>query len=119
MSSSILLDTKKVLGVAPDDPAFDTDIIMHINAALGVINQLGVGPAVGVSISDETIEWSALTLPTPQLGVAQAYIFLKTRIAFDPPATSFHLNAAEEQVKEYEWRLNAMREDLIPIVEGG
>jgi hypothetical protein len=30
---------------------------------------------------------------------------------FDPPATSFHIRAMEDQIKEIEWRLNVHREE--------
>jgi hypothetical protein len=31
-------------------------------------------------------------------------------MAFDPPTFSFHIDAANDQIREYEWRLNASRE---------
>lgn len=113
MPTSILIDTKKVLGLDANDKSFDADIIMFINAALGVVTQLGLGPTEGFAITGDDEEWEDLEFTIPQLNVAQAYVYFKVRLAFDPPATSFHLEAAKQQVEEYEWRLNQLREELI------
>ena len=42
MDESILVSIKKLLGIAEDYNYFDQDIIMHINAALMILTQLGV-----------------------------------------------------------------------------
>ena len=42
---SILLSTKKSLGLGSSYEAFDPEIIMHINSALFDANQIGIGPA--------------------------------------------------------------------------
>ena len=44
MEESILLSIKKLLGVEKDYTNFDTDIIIHINTAIMVLSELGVGP---------------------------------------------------------------------------
>ena len=51
METSILKSTKKVLGLPADYDAFDVDIVMHINAILSNLNQIGVGPEEGFSLS--------------------------------------------------------------------
>jgi hypothetical protein len=110
MNSSILTDTKKVLGVPADYTVFDLDIIMHINSALGVLEQLGIGPNGGFAITSNADTWAVLGLPTNQLNMVRSLIYLKTRLVFDPPATSFHLDAANKQIEQLEWRLNVNRE---------
>lgn len=35
---------------------------------------------------------------------------------FDPPGTSYLIDAMNNQIKEYEWRLSSLREDTIPYV---
>lgn len=115
MEESILISTKKILGLNEDYTVFDLDIITHINAAFSILNQLGVGPAEGFAIEDESEEWRDYPVPLNQLQLVKTYVFLKVRILFDPPATSFLINAANDQIKEYEWRLNVFREvDLEP-----
>lgn len=108
--SSILSDTKKVLGLASDYTAFDQDIMMYINAAFSVVDQLGVGPDGGFFINDENDEWSDINLPDNQLHVVKTYVYLRVRMLFDPPTMSFMIEAANEQLREYEWRLNLFRE---------
>lgn len=116
MEQSILTSTKKILGLTEDYTAFDLDILTHINAAFAVVNQLGVGPVAGFTIQDDTVEWEALAIPEPQLSVVKAYVYLKTRMLFDPPATSFHIDAANEQLRQFEWRLTTMGDEHTQVV---
>lgn len=118
MEESILKSTKKVLGLAEDYVAFDLDVITHINASFSILSQLGVGPEGGFSITDDTTTWDDYTVPADQLHLVKTYVYLKARILFDPPATSYLVQAANDQIKEYEWRLNVFREvDLAPPEE--
>jgi len=110
MVNSILQSTKKVLGLSEDYLVFDEDILMHINTSLAVIDQLGIGPAGGFFISDDTEVWADIGLPDNQLNILKTYVFLKVRMLFDPPSTSFHLESMTNHIKEYEWRLNALVE---------
>lgn len=115
MDDSILISTKKVLNIPETDTSFDQDIVMFINTAFGVLDQLGIGPS-GYSIDDEIAVWSdfidPITSPNnaAQLNVVRTYIFLKVRMLFDPPNTSYHLSAMTDQLAEYEWRLVALKE---------
>lgn len=117
MSDSILLSVKKILGLDADYTAFDEDVIMHINTALGALQQLGVGPEEGLEISDDVPTWDDLidtTLYGPASSsvfrMARAYVYLRVRLLFDPPQTSFLLEAMNNQLQEYEWRISAERE---------
>lgn len=118
MEQSILTSTKKVLGLDAAYTIFDQDVITHINAAFSILTQLGVGPVTGFSIEDDSATWDIYGVPPEQLHLVKTYVYLKVRILFDPPSTSFHLTAAQDQVKEYEWRLNTFREcEIIPHPE--
>ena len=110
MENSILTSTKKTLGLADDYVAFDEDVLTHINAAFSTLTDLGVGQVDGFSIEDDTALWTSYDVPLDQLSMVKTYIYLKVKILFDPPATSFHGTAAENQIKEFEWRLNNKRE---------
>lgn len=111
MEASILKSTKKILGVGEDDTSFDLDIITQINSAFGILNQLGVGPQnVAFSIEDTTAEWPSFAVAQDQLNLVRNYIYLKTRLGFDPPQTSFAIDALKSQIAEHEVRLNLMRE---------
>lgn len=106
MESSILKSTKKVLGLSADYTAFDPDIIMHINAAFVILNQIGVGPTTGFMIEDDEAEWDSYGLTdTAYLNLVKTYVYLKVRLLFDPPGTSFLLTSMEKQIDEYAWRL--------------
>lgn len=110
MESSILTSTKKILGIAKTYTAFDLDIITHINAAFSVLSQLGVGPAEGFMIEDDTSIWEDYDVPQNWLNLVRTYVFLKVRLTFDPPGTSYLIEAMNKQIDEYEWRLNTFRE---------
>lgn len=110
MSDSILTSTKKVLGITEDYTVFDQDIILFINAVFSTLNQLGLGPSDGFAIEDESDNWSDFIGNDPRLNNVKTYVYLRTRILFDPPATSYLLTALDTQVKELEWRMNVYRE---------
>ncbi len=115
MENSILTSTKKILGIADSYTAFDLDIITHINTTFSTLNQLGIGPIEGFAIDDNGALWTDLNLPLNQLSMVRTYVYLKTRMIFDPPSTSFVIEAMDKQISEHEWRLSSYREDLIPL----
>lgn len=110
---SILKQTKKVLGVPEDYDVFDTDILMHINTAFATLHQLGVGPVNGFMITDDATTWDNYTDADLNLNSVKSYIFLRVKLLFDPPPTSFAIEALQTQIKEFEWRLNVHAEGSI------
>ncbi len=121
MDQSILTSTKKVLGLDVSYTAFDEDIMMHINSAFGTLNQLGVGLVAGYSIEDDTANWTDYIADGPMLSVIKTYVYLRVRMLFDPPTTSYLLAAMQTQLDELTWRISTMREDAdwVPGVENG
>lgn len=116
MEESILTSTKKILGIAESYTAFDLDIITHINAAFSILSQLGIGSADGFMIEDDSADWIDFEdVLQSQLNMVRTYVFLKVRMLFDPPTTSFLIEAMNKQIDEYEWRLNMSRENEIPF----
>jgi hypothetical protein len=111
MEQSILISTKKILGIAEDYTVFDLDIITHINSAFSTLTQLGVGPAQGFMIDDATAVWADFIVDDLQYNAVKSYVFLKVRQLFDPPSTSYLISAVERQIQELEWRLNVHREE--------
>ena len=107
---SVLTTIKTMLGIAADYTHFDNDIIIHINTVLMTLNQLGVGPSVPATISSEMDTWTQILGETVNLEAAKTYIYLKVRILFDPPTSSFVLDAMNKQATELEWRLNIQAE---------
>lgn len=114
MEQSILRSTKKVLHIGADDTSFDLDIMTHINSAFSTLNDLGVGPQGGFSIEDELAQWSDF-LPLAEdmatLSQVKTFVFLHSRLLFDPPGTSFLLEAMSKQIQECLWRINTRREE--------
>lgn len=106
MDGSILTTTKKALGIDENYTAFDVDIIMHINSVIGTLTQLGVGPAIGFVIEDKIPMWSDFLGIDSNLNPVKTYVCLRVRMLFDPPTTSYHLQAINDQIREFEWRLN-------------
>ena len=112
----ILDSIKKMLGIEADDLAFDQDIIMSINAVFMTLSQIGVGPAEGYSITGSTETWSQFIGSAPNFEAAKAYVYLRVRVLFDPPTSSFVLESMNRQASELEWRLNVQSENYIPPV---
>lgn len=110
METSILTSVKKVLGIDAAYTAFDEDVIMHINAAFATLLQLGIGPENGFMIYDAVPEWDDFIAPSADQNASKTYVYLKVRLLFDPPGTSFLLDAIRRQIEELEWRLNVSRE---------
>jgi len=124
--SSILNDTKKILGIEAEYTAFDTDITMHINSVFVTLNQLGIGPEFGFEILDENAQWEDFlgVDPDMRLNNIKTYIYLRVRLLFDPPTTGYLVDAMKEQIREHEWRLNQFRESMewVPgevVLDGG
>lgn len=111
MDTSVLKSIKKVLGLDPEYDVFDADIIMHINSILSNLTQIGVGPRTGVYIEDDSTTWGDLFGVDPRFNNIKSYVYLKVRLLFDPPQNSNITNAMNEQIKEFEWRINAEREE--------
>ncbi len=107
MNESILATIKNMLGYdAETETPFDVEIITSINSAFATLTQLGLGPTSGFSISDSTSVWGDIIPEGMNLEFVKSYIYLKTRVLFDPPASSSVLDKMVEQIKEYEFRIN-------------
>lgn len=112
MEQSILKSTKKILGLEPDDTSFDLDITTHINSAFSILNDLGVGPPDGFVIEDESTEWDDFLSDDPiKLSKVKTTVYLRARLAFDPPTQGYLLDALKELIREAEWRLSTNREE--------
>lgn len=110
MATSILTSIKKLIGPTEDDTSFDVDIIMHINSAFFRLNQLGVGPSEGFSITDKTKTWEEFLVARKDLEAVKSYVYQKVRLMFDPPQSAFLVEALKESIKEFEWTINVQAE---------
>ena len=107
MEESIFESIKALLGPDASYDVFDQDILIHINTAISVLTQLGVGPFSGFIVTGPDETWrDFLGEDLARLQMVKTYIYMKVRMAFDPPANSSVLNAYKEACQEYEWRMN-------------
>ena len=105
MNDSILTSIKKLLGITEEYEHFDQDIIIHINSVFMILNQLGIGPSNGFSITDKTAVWSDF-IKSDKLAATKSYVHLRVKLLFDPPLNSAIIEAIKESIRELEWRLN-------------
>lgn len=109
VKDSILYSVKKQLGgLDPtEESPFDADIIMQINGVFGILQQLGVGPEDGFSISDETALWTDFIGEDKVLNMVKPYMYAKVKLGFDVASTpSSVITALQNIVNEYEFRMN-------------
>lgn len=109
---SILTSIKKLLGIVDEYDHFDADIIMHINSVFMILTQLGVGPPEGFMIEDETATWDDFLQGKHNVEAVKSYMHLKVKLLFDPPLNSAVIEAMNNMIKEYEWRLNVESESV-------
>ena len=107
---SILTSIKKLLGMDADYTAFDTDVIIHINTALAILCQLGVGPDKRFRIRDDSATWQDFVGEDTRLDDVKDYVYLKVKLLFDPPSSSAAIQSTESLISEIEWRLNVTAE---------
>lgn len=112
VSESILLSVKKMLGLDKDYDVFDPELIIHINTVFGTLHQLGVGPEDQFRISGDSETWSEFDTEGEQTDEVKTYVYLRVRLLFDPPSSSFVLSSFKEQIQELEWRLNVKADEI-------
>lgn len=105
IEGSILHDVKQLIGQEWDDNTFDLDIMTHINSVFLDLQQIGVGPEEGYSISGPDDKWDVLLKGDKNLNAVKTYIYGKVRMVFDPPSTGPLLNSLQAQLDKIEWRL--------------
>ena len=115
---SILTSVKKIIGISEEDESFDTDLIMHINSVLMILNQLGVGPEDGFSITDKSAVWTDLIGDNKLIEAVKTFVGLKVRLIFDPPTSSAVLDSINKTISELEWRINVMVENKANSIGG-
>lgn len=110
ISNSILETIKKLIGIDKDYGVFDLDLITAINSSFMILNQLGVGPARPFSIRNSSATWSDFFQDDETFELAKTYIYLRTKLLFDPPTSGVLHEAVERQISEFEWRMKVQAE---------
>lgn len=115
--NSILLTVAPMAGASgdylQDDEAFTYELINGINANLGKLNQLGIG-VDGFHIEGSTETWDQFygeDLPDYKKWIVREYMKMAIRKSFDPPTSGTLMQALNDQMSEYEFRLLVDQED--------
>ena len=109
---SILKSVKKMLGIDPESADFNTDILINVNSAIFILIQNGVGLLSGFSVTDENDTYADF-LGEDEKNIVDSvamYLYVYTKIRFDPPTSSIVMEALKETLRELEWRLNISQE---------
>lgn len=102
----ILSSVREALGLDPTTDEFNPEIIMHINTAIGRLNQNGVGANVIVT-SDSRTTWGDFVSEMDAkdyLKQVPLFVTLSTKIIFDPPPPST-VQVYDNSISEMLWRL--------------
>lgn len=102
-TDSILDSIKKPIGLELDYTEFDYDLILLINGNLMTLAQNGVGKE-GFRITGNVETWSDFLGDFADVEMAKSYVYLKTKVIFDPPSTSAVLEAYKKEADECLWR---------------
>jgi hypothetical protein len=106
-----------MLGIEPEYTHFDADVILGINSAFFSLHQLGIGPKEQpFNIEGASETWSDFSEDINNFLAVKQYVFLKTKLVFDPPLSGTVISEYNNQLQELAWRLNAhhdMNEDDI------
>ena len=105
-NDSILTSIKKLMGLTEEYDAFDQDILILINSVLFELEQIGVKAKDGFSLTDKTVVWSDYSDDDRLLNVLKPYIYMKTKVTFDPPTSSGALDSMNRIIDRFEWRIN-------------
>lgn len=110
MEDSILSSIAQLIGCFDDPNPYEKDLIIHINTTLNILTRLGVGPKNGFRITGKDETWSMFTNDEILFDMAKTYVYLKTKLIFDPPLSSSVLESMKQTIAELEWRLNDVAE---------
>lgn len=104
---SILLSVKELLGLPEDDIAFDLDIMLNINSAIMTLRQIGVGPQQGFVVTSKDVTYKDwLGDKEERFQNAKMYLYYRTKMSFDPPASSSVMECLKKLIEECECRLS-------------
>lgn len=128
MNGSILNEIKKMLGLTEEYQHFDQDIIIHINTALNTLIQIGLPANKNfvlvnaeqtwsdyITQKNESLDNNPMRLALRQItnvtdncniGMIKSYVYMKTKLVFDPPQNSFAIDSIKAMLSEYESRIN-------------
>lgn len=115
VEGSILQNVRNALGLDPLETSFDAELLIHINSALATLHQNGIGLACVVKDCNELWDDFKDVLQVEgnvMFEQAKNFVFLKTKILFDPPppSTIRYMDGASQELL---WRLREFYDVLV------
>ena len=104
MSDSVLLSTKQMLGISPEDTSFDVNVIMSINTALTILMDLGLTEVEDQIVTSDDMTWDELLGERTDIEYVKTYVYQKVKMIFDPPPSTAAIDARQRSISELEWR---------------
>ena len=105
MSNSVLLSTKQMLGISPEDTSFDVNVIMSINTALTTLMDLGLTEVEDQIVTGYNMTWDDLLEGRTDIEYVKTYVYQKVKMIFDPPTSTAAIDAMQRSISELEWRI--------------
>lgn len=106
MSHNNILDSVRSYCEIPvGDDDFDDRLIGHINNEFATLFQNGAGPVSGYAISTGDETWSDFISDVVLQSMVSEFVKIGTKLAFDPPQSTAHLESLKERHNELEWRI--------------
>ena len=105
MIDSVLLSTKQMLGISPEDTSFDVNVIMSINTALTILMDLGLTEVEDQIVIDDDMTWDDLLGGRTDIEYVKTYVYQKVKMIFDPPTSTAAIDAMQRSISELEWRI--------------
>ena len=118
LTNSILEDVRAGVALSRDTADFDTELLMHINVAISILNQNGIGNLL--TVTDTSTTWADLQDVTQIKGneyfqIVPLFVTMSTKVIFDPPppsAVEYHSKSIDQML----WRLKLAYEQPIIVV---
>lgn len=104
-TKTILSDIKSMLSVEYGD-SFDKEILLFINSAVMEVYQLGCCTYQN-EVTEDTTWGDILSNDDMKMSVSfvKKYIYIRTKLSFDPPTSGFYTTALEKELDELKYRL--------------
>lgn len=109
--SSILRTIRELIVHDVNDPTFDVEIIVHLNTALSRLYELGVTKSA-FKVTGESETWADLLGDATKFEDVKTYLYIRVKIVFDPPSSSYVLTNLKEERDRLEWLLNVKAEEV-------
>lgn len=106
MANEILTTIKQMLDLVPTETIFDQQLSIFIDESILTLKKLNVIPEENNVLIAVSTVWDDLGISPNFLGSAKTYIYLSTRLLFDPPTNGNYKEVLEKKVRELEQRFS-------------